>query len=448
VNIIYMHCHDAGRMLQPYGYGIPTPNLMALAKDSTLFRQAHAAAPTCSPSRAALLTGTSPHTCGMHGLISNAGKLHDPSQHLAAHLVRHGYDTALSGEQHETLDDVSSLGYQVALNPGSAFELDHINGRWEDIRDFDLRTADRAGEYLRARREQERPFFLSVGFFFPHRNYPPPADDIDPAYVHPLALTCDTAETRYDMASHMTATRMMDENVGVVLHALKESGLEDKTTVLFTVDHGPAFPEMKCTLTDGGTGVAMLLKVPNLDTVQVSDALVSQIDVFPTLCDLAGVPKPDYLEGHSMVPLLTGQTNAINDAVFSEVSYHLAYEPMRAVRTERYKLIRYYGEYPRTIWANVDDSLSKSVLLDHGHLPPTRATNMLFDLIRDPMERQNLIDHDDYAGIYAELSQKLEDWMQRTDDPLLKGRVPRRQTRRPVLPATAMSPQSPVDEVT
>ena len=447
MNIIYMHCHDAGRMIQPYGYGVPTPNLMELAQESTLFRHAYAAAPTCSPSRAALLTGTSPHSCGMHGLISNAGKLYDPSQHLAAFLASHGYDTALSGEQHVTLDDVRTLGYHTVLNPGSAFDLDHINGRWEDIRDFDRRSATRAADFLADRTDQQSPFFLTVGFFFPHRNYPPPASDIDPAYVRPPCLTCDTAETRKDMAAHITATRMMDDNVGIVLSALKESGLEQDTIVLFTVDHGPAFPEMKCTLSDGGIGVALLLKVPTMDTVQVTDALVSHVDLFPTLCDLVDLPKPGHLEGQSLMPLLTGQTNGLNDAVFAEVSYHLAYEPMRAVRTQRYKLIRYYGKYMQTIWADIDDSLSKSVLLDHERAQRTRAAEMLFDLVRDPMERENLIDSPDYAAVYSDLSQKLDDWMQRTEDPLLKGEVPRRHTGRYVQPPTALSPQSKPIEV-
>jgi len=443
MNIIYMHCHDAGRMIQPYGYSVPTPNLMALARESILFRHAYSAAPTCCPSRAALLTGMSPHSSGMYGLTGNAGKLHNPSQHLAAFLASNGYETVLSGEQHETIDDPSSIGYQLILNPGSAFQCDHINGRWEDIRDFDQRSATQAAEFLTGRDEQAPPFFMSVGFFFPHRNYPPPADDIDPAYVRPPAPVWDSPDARQDMASHITATRMMDDNVGIVIKALRESGLEKNTIVLFTVDHGPAFPEMKCTLRDDGIGVALMLKVPSLTLPQVSDTLVSHIDIFPTLCDLIDLPKPTYLQGKSLLPLLTGQTTQLNNTIFAEVTYHLSYEPMRAVRSERYKLIKYFGDYMKTIWSNVDDGLSKSVLFDHPQTQQrTRASEMLFDLVRDPAEKENLIGDPDYAEIYSDLSEKLDKWMQQTNDPLLQGVAPRRQTRSRVLPPTALSPQS------
>src|SRR5665647_1522105 len=109
-NIVYMHTHDSGRYWSPYGYALPTPNLMDFARESTLFRHCYCAGPTCSPSRAALLTGRSPHACGMMGLAHRGWQLHDYSQHLAAFLNRQGYHTALCGIQHEA-PDAGMIGY-------------------------------------------------------------------------------------------------------------------------------------------------------------------------------------------------------------------------------------------------------------------------------------------------------------------------------------------------
>jgi len=91
MNIIYIHTHDSGRFIQPYGHAIPTPNLQRLAEEGVLFRQCYSCAPTCSPSRAALLTGMNPHSSGMLGLVHRGFSLSDPKQHLAYLLQKNGY---------------------------------------------------------------------------------------------------------------------------------------------------------------------------------------------------------------------------------------------------------------------------------------------------------------------------------------------------------------------
>src|SRR6188472_1598158 len=114
-NVLYLHSHDTGRYLQPYGHGCETPNLQRLAEQGVLFRNAYSAAPTCSPSRAALLTGQSPHSAGMLGLAHRGFRLHDPTQHLAAVLRDNGYRTALAGMQHVYHGDASAIGYAQTL---------------------------------------------------------------------------------------------------------------------------------------------------------------------------------------------------------------------------------------------------------------------------------------------------------------------------------------------
>ena len=99
-NILYIHSHDTGRYIQPFGHAMPTPNFQRLAEQGILFRQAFCANPTCSPSRAALLTGQWPHSCGMLGLAHRGFRLNDYSHHLVHTLKKAGYTTALSGFQH------------------------------------------------------------------------------------------------------------------------------------------------------------------------------------------------------------------------------------------------------------------------------------------------------------------------------------------------------------
>ena len=120
-NILYVHSHDTGRYIQPYGHAVPTPNLQKLAEAGVLFRQAFCAGPTCSPSRAALLTGQCPHSSGMTGLAHRGFRLNDPKQHLVHTLRAAGYTAVLAGIQHVANGkDVESLGYDKMINSGGA----------------------------------------------------------------------------------------------------------------------------------------------------------------------------------------------------------------------------------------------------------------------------------------------------------------------------------------
>ena len=145
-NILYIHSHDTGRYVQPYGFALPTPRLQQLAEDGVLFRQAFNAAPTCSPSRAALLTGQSPHSCGQFGLTNRGFELHDRPKHLAHTWRRAGYHTVLVGVHHIVRDPIT-CGY----------------GRW--IQAPDRRSATIASEAVEFLSHAPRqPFFLAVGF--------------------------------------------------------------------------------------------------------------------------------------------------------------------------------------------------------------------------------------------------------------------------------------------
>jgi arylsulfatase A-like enzyme len=182
---------------------------------------------------------------------------------------------------------------------------------------------------------------------------------------------------------------------------------------------------MKCTLTDHGIGVALIMRGPGgFSGGQICDALVSQIDLFPTVCDVVGVARPAWLQGQSLLPLLNNPAGAINDAIFAEVTYHAAYEPQRAVRTARWKYIRRFADRRLPVLPNVDESPSKEVWLAHGWGERALAAEQLYDLIFDPNEANNLADDPAMRAVLDEMRGRLETWMQRTHDPLLHGPVP------------------------
>jgi arylsulfatase A-like enzyme len=151
--------------------------------------------------------------------------------------------------------------------------------------------------------------------------------------------------------------------------------------------------------------------------------MVSHLDIYPTLCDIAGAERPDFLQGTSLLPLVTDQTDRIHDEIFTEVTFHAAYEPTRAIRTERWKYIRRFDDYPGPVLANCDDSETKSLLVAAGWGEREVPRERLYDLVLDPAEGEDLAARAEFAEQLADLRTRLERWMHETDDPLLGGPV-------------------------
>ena len=123
-NMLYIHSHDTGRYVQPYGHNIPTPNIQRLAEQGILFRQGFCAAPTCSPSRAALLTGQCAHSSGMLGLAHRGFSLDDYNQHIIHTLREAGYQSTLIGVQHVARES-EAIGYDRTVTLKSHY-VEHV----------------------------------------------------------------------------------------------------------------------------------------------------------------------------------------------------------------------------------------------------------------------------------------------------------------------------------
>lgn len=425
-NILYIHSHDTGRYIQPYGFDVPTPNLQKLATEGILFRQAFDAAPTCSPSRAALLTGQCPHNNGMLGLAHRGFSLNDYNQHILHWLRPHGYRSTQIGVQH-IAKDPHTIGYDEVIETGG----DHV-----------AQVAPAAVRFLKQNPKQ--PFFLDVGFHETHREFAPPGPQEDERFTEPPTPVSDAAPTRHDMAAFKATARILDQGVGAVLNALASAGLADNTLVISTTDHGIAFPAMKCNLAVHGTSVYLIMRGPGgFQGGRVCEAMVSQMDLYPTICDLLNVEKPAWLQGRSLMPLVRPAAPQIHDEIFAEVNYHAAYEPKRAARTLRYNYVRHFGDRTIPVLPNCDDGPSKTYWLERGWRNQSVPRELLFDTVFDPQETRNVVNDPAYAAALHEMRGRLDAWMQRTEDPLLSGPV-KAPEGAVVNDPDGISPQEPV----
>ncbi|HWH21496.1 MAG TPA: sulfatase-like hydrolase/transferase [Solirubrobacterales bacterium] len=215
-NILYIHSHDTGRVVQPYGFQVPTPNIQMLADQGVLFREAFCNAPTCSGSRASLLTGLYCHNNGMEGLAHRGWELNDYGQHWIHALRRGGYHSVLVGEQHISRDP-AVIGYDEIVKVET--------NKAGDVAPLTI-------EALRAAKATGKPWFMSVGFFETHRDFSAPTSVRDTLYSLPPANLPDLPATRRDMAEFKASVRSLDQGVGAVLHALHDLLLVDDTLVI------------------------------------------------------------------------------------------------------------------------------------------------------------------------------------------------------------------------
>ena len=426
MNLLYIHTHDTGRLVSPYGYNVPTPNYQLFCDDAMVFENAFCVAPTCSPSRSALLTGIYPHQNGMLGLAQRGFQL-KKGIHLAQLLSAKGYLTALCGVQHEigyyTDHDLAAkeLGYEVDLTSDATCFSERELVQWDSI------NAKLLANWLDSQATgdlEQRPFFVSFGMHSTHRAYPRSFGKGCNSSSRPPLNIPNTPITRSDFADYCLSAKMADDNLGVVMDSLRRNGLLEKTIVLLTTDHGVAYPFAKSTLFDEGTGVLMAIRVPGYrNRIGICDDLVSHIDVMPTLFDLLGLDKPSYFEGQSFAGVFTGRGYTARESVYCEMNFHTSYEPARSVRTSRYKYIRYYDDFLGINCSNIDDSPVKEQYGEQELRSRSKSREYLFDLLYDASETNNLATDPGYARILNSMRSRLRNHMEKTSDPLLDGAI-------------------------
>lgn len=427
-NIIIFITHDQGQFLGCYNStqtpnSLNTPNLDNFAKNGIRFTNYFCTAPQCSPSRGGIQTSLYPHQNGLMGLVDRGWTLPESNKTLPMYLKENGYSTHLMGFQHEVFD-AHTLGYDTISKRRSEpfYNCHKMNKNYR--------------KFFQEHQHDEKPFFLNIGVVQVHRPFgvwsgPPvnPKDVKIPPYLP------DNKVVREDLSQFYKSIQGVDECIGNILGMLEELGLRDDTLFIFTTDHGEAYPRAKCTLYDPGIKTLLLMSHPNSEIIKkgvVYEQMASNIDLMPTLLDLIGAKPPEMIEGRSFLSLLKGETDIFRKEVFTEKSFHEVYDPIRSIRTEKFKFIMNFETIQDRYQIAADmlqDAVGKYFL---NIVENVRPEEELYDLKSDPDERNNLIDDLSYKETAKELKDKLLDWMSRTNDPLLKGKIQDRRSEPPL----------------
>ena len=402
---------------------VKTPHFDRIAREGVLFRNAFAAAPSCTPSRASLLTGRAVHQLGEGGNLW-------------------GFLPARFDVYPDLLE---SAGYVVGhtrkgWGPGNF----QAGGRTRNPAGPQFASFDEFYEQA----AKDKPFCFWFGSTDPHRPYEKgrgAASGMRAQDVVVPAFLPDTPDVRSDILDYYYEVERLDREAGAILAALERAGQLNHTIIVWTADNGLPFPRAKANLYDGGTHVPLAIRFPG--TVKGGRALddfVVLTDLAPTLLEAAGATPPPAMTGRSLMTLLAGAQQPGRDRVFLERERHanvrrgdLSY-PSRAVRTKDFLYIRNFrpdrwpagdpemyfavGEY-----GDIDGGPSKDLLLARPANPAIakyadlamakRPTEEVYDLRKDPGQIDNVAMRADYAATKKELRAALDTWMRDTADP-------------------------------
>jgi len=417
-NIILFITHDQGQFLGCYNSLqtpnlLKTPNLDKIAQNGIRFTNYFCTAPQCSPSRGSIQTSLYPHQNGLMGLVNRGWSLPSSNKTIPMYLREAGYSTHLIGLQHEARH-VKTLGY------------DSFSKRMKEYRYDTNRMFSEYESFLENHLNDEKPFYLNIGTIEIHRPFIiwSHADNTYLVKVPPFLP--DNEKVRNDLSLFYGIINPVDEVIGKIIEILENTGLRENTLFIYTTDHGSPFPRAKCTLYDPGIKTLLIMNCPNqnlFNSEKVFDQMISNIDLLPTLLDFIGAEIPEKIEGRSFLPVLKDTTIPFRSEIFTEKNFHEIYDPLRSVRTKDFKYIRNFepSKYLYQIPLYMERGLSGQGLKDK--IKMKRAEEELYDLKNDPNEVTNLINDPAYEAVLIELRQKLVDWMNETNDPLLKGKI-------------------------
>ncbi|TVR45529.1 MAG: sulfatase [Puniceicoccaceae bacterium] len=419
-NVVVMISHDAGRFLSPCGHEtVDTPHFERLARESVSFDRCFCTTPLCAPARGALLTGLYPHQNGMMGLPGDTlgnWDLRAKDRHLAQQLRNAGYRTLLCGFEHET-QDFLSVGFEEGVHgcgTGNNGGGHGIAGSAEDIDAWFERNPDAGAE---------KPFYLQIGCHEVHHQWSKTAEPYDERGIWKAPYLIDAPEIDRAMAEMQGAVNELDRGFGAILDVLERRGLARDTLFVITTDHGIDFPRAKGTLFDPGVETYCFLRYDAGGWLRDarSDALVSHVDLYPTILEACGLPVPEGTAGQSLLGILDGSdSRPVRDAVYLEKTYHDNYDPMRGLREDRWKYILNFDA--QTLY---DVRIATAPHYNWFKFPFRKSSREeLYDLEADPHEANNLAADPAHDEIRRRLRAKLARWMKETNDPLLDGPIP------------------------
>lgn len=432
-NILFAFADDWGVHASAYGtQGIETPTLDRVAEEGVLFEQAFVAAPSCTPSRGAVLTGQ--------------------------HIWRLGPGANL----HSTLP--AELDVYPKILEEAGYVAGYMRKGWGpgDIQPGGRTERPEGPEFesfseFLEERPSDRPFVFWFGTSDPHRPYSDSlreVEQIDPTRVTVPPYFPDVPEVRRDIANYYAEIQRFDREIGEAIDRLEAAGELENTLVVISGDHGMPFPRSKSHLYDAGSrvplGVLWPAQVPG--GRKVSD-LVSLVDLAPTFLEAAGLEPPEEMQGRSLLDILRLDreervTSHRSHVIVAKERHHglsrpdSAGYPSRALRTDQFLYIRNYepDRWPagdptisssQQIFSDTDDGPTKRWMIEHANDPEVRPLfrlsfdkrpgQELYDLRTDPHQMHNLADDPAYAHLKDHLSRTLTQELRAMEDPRVLG---------------------------
>ena len=417
-NLLWIVMEDVSPRFGCYGDDLAeTPAIDSLAAAGRRYTNAFCTAGVCAPSRASLMTGLYPPSLGcqhMRTRTHDVEGLPDPYEAVPPHYVTAFTEYLRQAGYYCTLD--SKTDYQF----GEPFTMwDHHEsgaGWWDDAR------------------EDDQPFFAMLTNGVTHESGMWDPDDggeiadpeTDPSAVEVPPYLIDSAPTRRAIARQYDNLATADAWIADVIDRLDRDGHREDTIVMLTADHGEGLPRKKRWPYDSGTHVPLIVRWPGRTGGEVSDELVSLVDLPATTLALAGVDRPAYIDGQ---PFLAADGPARSYVFSTRDRYDEEYDMVRSVRDDRYRYVRnYYLERPYVLhipYRNTHPAM-RELLRAHAEdgldtvqerwFAPSRPAEELYDLRADPHETTNLIDDPSLSDVRDRLRDALDDWRTQTDD--------------------------------
>ncbi len=415
-----------------------TPNVDALAATAHKFVNNHVTVPICQPGREALMTGRVPHRNG--GLGFNPINLDVPT--LVEVLKEQGYYTA-------------AINKVVHMAPKVKFPWDHpFDGSGKNPKLFRTHME----EALKEAKTAGKPFFINANITDPHRPFygseqgqqkkakkgkateeggkaakKSDADVVEPLTAEQVSTPRfleDIPLVRKEMAQYYTSIKRLDLTFSEIIAALKDSGQEDKTVVLFMSDHGISAPFSKASVYFNGTWSPVLLRWPGMGKPQERKEFVSSVDVMPTLLDILEVKHPAGMDGRSWLPLLKGEKQEGRDYVITHVNTVSSGKafPQRCIRTKDSALMFHaWADGTTSFRVEAMNGITYNALAEAGKTDgkiQSRVEQFIkgtpvayYDLKNDPEERTNELTNPKHQKEIERLKKLLLAHMEKTKDP-------------------------------
>ncbi len=450
-NILFISIDDLKPILCCYGNTkIVSPNIDRLASEGTVFQNNHCQQAVCGPSRASVLTGLRPDNTQVWELFTQMREANPNTLTLPEYLIQKGYETAGSGkvldgscvdekrdEPSWSIPFVKPKGNRWIINAETErFNAKNVPTEAPDRPEaefIDAKIVDEGLKLLDTMAKGDKPFFLAVGIKKPHLPFIAPKKywdlydresfEIAPVQEHhesipkfafqpswelrsgytsipktdplPVAMQKEFIHGYYACVSHA------DNQVGRLLDALDSLSIRENTIIVLWSDHGYHLGDHlmwnKFTEFESSTNSPLIISAPGICGNNKTISPTELVDIFPTLCELTGIEKPNNLDGKSLVPILKDGRAKVKD--FAMTQYHrTTKEGIKlegySIKTERYR----YTEWIKGMFKSHDGIYSEENVY----------TNEFYDYRCDPLEKENFVNKEKYKSVVTDMKEKMK----------------------------------------